>query len=294
MSLLRFEMPDMTQGIDLTGQQNGQKRDVADPNANVNERVLAGANIEDILATGVDIDRNDLAREEYFDNALNSVNLRMTDIDLINMQQQRVAKEGVATDLLKVGSTTGGKLGLSDRLEVTTDQLLQARNGSKEVALSTLHREDGWHTYDQDNEHGIWQVGHHHDNDGIYSDFRATINGLAVSMSLQGVDWNDLNQALGPMGNLDQMRDALDGLNNIATSRAGLAGFGAFFQALDQDLFNRQKVENPKATDLRAPLGTPEEEIKTPQMAYRPPEKQLDGPGGNGPGMSMGSPNMRV
>lgn len=293
MSLLRFDMPDMT-GIDLTGQQDGKKRDVTDPQMNANERVMAGQNIEDILATGVDIDRNDLAREEYFDNLLNSVNLRMSDIDLVNMQQQRVAKEGVATDLLEVGSTTGDKLGLSDRLEVTTDQLLQARNGSKEVALSSLHREDGWHTYDPDNEHGIWQVGHRHDNDGIYSDFRATINALAVSMNEKGVDWIQLNNALGPMGNLDQMRDALDGLNDIASTRAGLAGFGAFFQALDQDLFNQQRVENPKATDLRTPLGTPEEEIKTPQMAYRPPEKQLDGPGGNGPGMSMGSPTMRV
>jgi len=294
MSLLRFDMPDMT-GIDLTGGVSGQKRDQASPTVSqMDEMVLAGTNVEDILATGVDIDRNDLAREEYFDNVLNDVNLRVTDIDLVNMQQQRAAKEGAATDLLEVGSTTGDKLGVSDRLEVTTDQLLQARNGSKEVALSVAAREDGWHTFDPDQEHGIWQVGHHHDQDAVYSDFRASITNMAMAMSLQGVDWNDLNRALGPMGNLDQMRDALDGLNDIAMSRGGMAGFGAFFQALDQDLFARQKAENPKATDLRAPLGTPEEEIKTPQMAYRPPEKQLDGPGGNGPGMSMGSPTMRV
>lgn len=299
MSLLRFEMPDMT-GIDLTGQQDGQKRDVADPNLNVNERILAGVDGADVLAVA-DIDRNALARQEYFDNALTNVtDFDLTDADLINMLQQSRANEGVSDNLFGMASNTGDRLMASvstdARLALTTDALQQARYGSEEVALSTTHREDGWHIYDQDQEHGIWQVGHRHDNDGVYSDIRATITGLAVAMGVQGADWDKLNQSLaqgGSMETLGQMRDTIQGLHGYASTSAGFALFGQALQSLDADMLQRQQAENPKG-EFRPAIGTPEQEIKTPQMAYKPPEQRPDGPNGGTPGMSPGSPTMRV
>lgn len=289
--MLSFQMPDGD--IDLSGESAGNKKDEVDLNVNAQEMVLAGVDTADILATEVDLDRSEIAREEYFDAALANVNFNLTDIDVVSMQQQRVAHEGAAIDILQAGSVTGDKLGsTNENLSETNDELLEARNGSKEVALSVLHREDGWHTFDPDNEHGIWQVGHRHDQDGVYSDVRATINGLALTMNAQGIEWDELNQAMskgGSLESLDQMRDALSGLNDMAMNRAGFAGFGAFFQALDADLFDRQRVENPKG-DVRPALGTPEPEVTPPQMAYRPENQPGTAPGTGGPGMSMRAP----
>lgn len=286
-------MPDMA-GIDLGGEsEGGSRKTETEMFVNPEEMALAGVGAEDILASGVDLDQDRFARDAYFDEAMMNVDLRLMDIDVVSRQLGYTGNEGAAGDLFMAASTTGDKLGVRNaNISEDVDELQQGRFGSQEVALSATHREAGWDVYDPDNEHGIWQVGHRHDQDGIDSDFRATINGYALSMNAMGVDWEDLNKALGPMGNLEQMREALSGLNEIAGSRAGFAGFGAFFQALDSEMFSMQKAEDPKG-DVKPALGTPEPEVEPPQYTLNTPTNDPNGPNNN-PGMSPAAPTIRV
>lgn len=287
---LSFSMPEGM--IDLSGDSasGGQKKDDPQTEANAQEMALAGVSTFDI--GDADLDLSFRVREQYFDDILLNPDLAVNDIDVISMQQGNVASEVTAMELMESASTTGDQLGRNNTLELATDRLLQARNGSREVELSTQHREAGWSVFDPDSQHGMWQVGNRHDQDGVYSDVRATINGLALSMNAQGIEWDELNQAMGKGGSLeslDQIRDALSGLNDMAMNRAGFAGFGAFFQALDADLFDRQKADNPRG-DVRPALGTPEPEVTPPEMAYRPENQPGNAPGTGGPGMSMRAP----
>lgn len=299
---LSFSMPEGM--IDLSGDSasGGQKKDEPQTDANAQEMALSGMTAFDIQ--GIDLDTSSYVREQYYDNLLQEVNLQVSDIDVVSMKQGTVGSEAAAQQILDLASTTSDKLGRNDRLELATDRLLQARSGSREVQLSPDHREAGWEVFDPERQLGIYQHADHemhtigegrHDQDGVYSDVRAILASYAIHMNDMGIDFGELNGALskgGTLESLDQMRDALSGLNTIAMNRAGFAGFGAFFQALDADLFERQKADNPRA-DVRPALGTPEPEVTPPQMAYNMPDQQPGGPNGpgtGGPGMSFRAP----
>lgn len=299
---LSFSMPDGM--IDLSGESAnaGAKKDEPKDAVDLQEMQAAGVSQYDMMDDngGLDVD----SWGQNFDNIAEQISLtglQNVSVDTISQQVGDSGNEALLREMRELADRTGDSLGKLTELEQDVDESYDRLQGSRNKNLSEEARMEHFATYDPDRlggiqiepetPEGVHRVGERHDQDGVYSDVRATINGLALSMSAQGVDWDELNQALGKGGSLeslDQMRDALSGLNDVAMNRAGFAGFGAFFQALDSELFDRQRAENPRG-DVRPALGTPEPEVTPPQMVYRP-DQQPNGPGTGSPGMSFRAP----
>lgn len=307
MSSVSFTMPEGAIALSGDSAAGSQKKDEKDP-VELQGMQLAGVSRYDMMADNGGIDVNGWGQN--FDNIAEQISLtglEGVNTDTVSQQVGDSGNENLLRELRELADRTGDSLGKLTTLEEDVDQSYERLYGSRNKNLSEAARMEHFATYDPERlgiditppvidvmPEGTHMVGNgRHEQDGVQSDVRAMLTNYTVSMNALGIDFDELNGALsrgGAMESIGQMRDALQGLNNIAMSRAGFAGFGAFFQALDADLFERQKVENPKA-EVRPALGTPEPEVTPPQYALNNPN--MNGPNTN-PGIAPGAPTIRV
>ncbi len=311
--MIKFDMPE--DEISLFGDAEGTKaKDEIDPNATAAELEASGLTKFDLEGMEVDLIGG-------------ATSLDVSETDFLNHQGKLDVDEilanpelnGMNLDVIARTATDGRGIGGEESILTAAQELMAAQGGGAGSKLQAIAQEAdaAWAArYGADpsktanvsmmaNEYGrdaldetpipeeLEMVGAEHDMDGINSDFRATIGGMIYGYMLdQGFDVQELNQALaagGTMESLDDMRNATEGLHNMAAGSALFAGLSRFLEDFDMTLAARQAEMNP-GSEVKPALGTtPEVDTAAPkpeEMAFKPEDPDY----GNQMGMTPGGP----